>query len=178
MAYSKERKREIVAQYVDWVNSSQALIVTEYKGLSVKDLDQLRSKLREVGGEFHIFKNTFGKLAFEQAQLPVPEGYFEGSTAISFAFEDGPAMAKALMSFAAGTEFIKVKGGYLEKEPISPAEVKALAELPPLPVLRAILLGTIMAPASKLTRLFAEPGRQVAAVLKAYAEKDAAAEAA
>jgi large subunit ribosomal protein L10 len=178
LAISKERKSEIVAQYVDRANSSQALILTEYKGLSVKDLDQLRSKLRPVGGEFHIVKNTLVKLALEQAKLPVQEDYFEGSTAISYAFEDAPAMAKALMDFAKDTEFIKVKGGYLDKEPISAAEVNALAELPPLPVMRATLLGTLMAPASKLTRLFAEPGRQVAAVLKAYAEKDAAAEAA
>lgn len=178
MAISKERKSEIVAQYVDWADSSQALIVTEYKGLSVKDLDELRSKLRAAGGEFHIVKNTLGKLALEQAKLPLQEGIFEGSTAISFAFEDAPAMAKALMGFAAEKEFIKVKGGYLEKKPISPEEVKALAELPSLPVLQAKILGTIMAPASKLTRLLAEPGRQVAAVIKAYAEKDAATDAA
>jgi len=178
LAISKERKREIVAQYVEWVNSSQALIVTEYKGLTVNDLSQLRKKLREVGGEFHIVKNTFAKLALDQAELPVQEGNFEGSTAISFAFEDAPAMAKAFMDFAKETEFIKVKGGYLEKTVLSPEEIKALAELPPLPVMRARLLGTIMAPASKLTRILAEPGRQVAAVLKAYAEKDAAPEAA
>lgn len=178
MALSKERKNELVTQYVDWTDSSQALIVTEYKGLSVKDLDDLRAKLRTVGGEFHIVKNTLGKLALEQAQLPVQEGIFEGSTAISFAYEDAPAMAKTLMEFADENEFIKVKGGYLEKELISPEEVKALAELPSLPVLRATILGTIMAPASKLTRLLAEPGRQVAAVIKAYAETDAAADAA
>ncbi len=178
MAISKERKNELVAQYVEWADSSKALVVTEYKGLSVKDLDNLRAKLRTVGGEFHIIKNTLGKLALEQAQLPVQEGVFEGSTAISFAFEDAPAMAKALIEFAEEKEFIKVKAGYLERELISPEEVKALAELPSLPVLRATILGTIMAPASKLTRLLAEPGRQVAAVVKAYAESNTAADAA
>jgi large subunit ribosomal protein L10 len=178
LAITKEHKNELITQYVEWVDSSQALVVTEYKGLSVKDLDDLRAKLRVVGGEFHIIKNTLGKLALEQAQLPVEEGIFEGSTAISFAFKDAPAMVKTLMEFAEAKEFIKVKGGYLEKVPISPEEVKALAELPSLPVLRATILGTLIAPASKLTRLLAEPGRQVAAVIKAYAESNAAADAA
>lgn len=178
MAVSKERKSEIIAQYVEWVNSCQVLILAEYKGLSVKDMDQLRKKLREVGGEFHIVKNTLCKLAFEEAKLPMQEVHFEGSTAIGIAYKDAPSMAKALMGFANDTDFLKVKGGYLGKDPISPEEIKALAELPPLPVMRSRLMGTLKAPASQLTRIFGEPGRQVAAVLKAFAEKDAAPEAA
>ena len=83
-------------------------------------------------------------------------------------------MAKVIKDFARTSEFVKIKGGYLEKNLISAAEVMALADLPPLPVLRAQLLGTIMAPASKLVRTLAEPARQLAAVIKAYADKDAA----
>ncbi len=87
-------------------------------------------------------------------------------------------MAKVMKDYARTSEFVKIKGGYLEKKPISAAEVMALADLPPLPVLRAQLLGTIMAPASKLVRTLAEPARQLAAVIKAYADKDAATSAA
>lgn len=178
MAISKEHKREVVEQYFEWMEQSQALFVAEYQGLTMKDLDELRSKIREAGGEFHIIKNTLGKLAFEKAGIAFEEEQFTGSTAMGFAFEDAPALAKAMTNFAKSNDFLKVKGGYLNRAMISAAEVKALAELPPLPVMRAQLLGTILAPATQLVRILAEPGRQVAAVLKAYAEKDAAPEAA
>ncbi len=177
MAITKERKKELVAEYGEWISQSRILIITEYKGLTMKQLDELRRKIREVGGEFHIAKNTLGKLAVENAGLPLPAGFFEGSTAIGFTYEDAPAMAKAVNEFARISEFLKVKGGYLGQNPVSADQIKALAELPPLPVVRAQLMGTILAPASQLARTLAEPGRQLAAVLKAYADKQAAAEA-
>ena len=91
-----------------------------YAGLSMKDVDLLRNKLREVGGEFHIVKNTLVKLAFQQAGMPLPEKYFEESTAVAFAFEDAPAFAKVLTEFMKTSEVVKVKGGYLDKKPIPP----------------------------------------------------------
>lgn len=178
MAISKDRKKEVVAQYEEWVNASRALFVTEYTGMTMKDLDELRRKVREAGGEFHIVKNTLSKLAFTNVGLPLSEEYFEGSTAIGFAFEDAPAMAKAMTEFSRNTEFLQVKGGYLGKKQISSDEVKALADLPPLPVVRAQLMGTLLAPANQLARILAEPARQLAAVFKAMSEKEAAPEAA
>ena len=172
MAISKQRKDELITHYIDWVSRSQALIVTEYSGLSMKQVDDLRSKVREVGGEFHIVKNTLGKVAFEQFGLPDPGKLLEGSTAIAFAFQDAPAMAKVFMEYGRTTDFIKIKGGYLAKSLMSPAQVRALAELPPLSVMRSQLLGVLLAPAGKLVRTIAEPARQVAAVLKAYAEQE------
>lgn len=172
MAISKKRKDEVVEQYVEWMNKSRAMVVTEYVGLSMKDLDNLRSKVREAGGEFHIVKNTLSKVAFQKAGREEGKGYFEGSTAIAFAFEDAPAMAKTIADFAKSSEFLNIKGGYLQDKLLSQDDVKALADLPPLPVMRAQLLGTIMAPASKLARTLAEPGRMVAAVIKAYADKE------
>lgn len=174
MAISKKHKDELVTQYVKWVNQSQAMIVTEYRGMSMKQVDELRAKVRDAGGEFHIVKNTLGEVALKQAGLSLPPKLLEGSSAIVFAFRNAPEMAKVVNDYTRTSEFIKVKGGYLEKRSISAEEVKSLATLPPLPVLRAQLLGTLMAPASKLVRTLAEPARQLAAVIKAYAEKDAA----
>jgi large subunit ribosomal protein L10 len=174
LAITKERKNELIAQYSEWVSRSKALVLTQYLGLTMKDIDTLRAKVRENGGEFHIIKNTLAKLAFEQAGLPIPEGQFEGSTAIVFAFTDAPAMVKIVTEFAKTSEFLKIKGGYLEKQSLSPEGVKAVAELPPLPVVRAQLLGTLLAPAGKLVRTLAEPGRMIAAVIQAYAEPKAA----
>ncbi len=174
MAISKQRKEQLVAQYVEWLNQSQAMFVTEYVGLSMKQIDELRAKVRENGGEFHIVKNTLSKVAFDNVGLKLPQGLLEGSSAIVFTFKNAPEMAKIITDYARTSEFVKVKGGYLDRHYISPAEVTALAELPPLPVMRAQLLGTISAPASKLVRTLAEPARQVAAVIKAFAEKDTA----
>ncbi|MGD9092557.1 MAG: 50S ribosomal protein L10 [Anaerolineales bacterium] len=178
MAISKERKREIVTEYGDWIQRSQALIVTDYKGLTVKDMDELRKKVREAGCEYHIVKNTLTKLAFTDAGLSIEDEHFEGSTAIGFAFDEVSTLAKVMVDFAKDTDILKVKGGFLGEEVVSAAEIKALAELPPMPVMRAQLLGTLMAPANKLVGVLAEPGRQVASVLKAYAEQEATPEAA
>jgi large subunit ribosomal protein L10 len=171
LAITKEEKRDVVKEYTEWLKRSQALIVTEYKGLPMKDIDSLRARLRENGGEFHVVKNTLGRRALEDAGYQVKEDMFEGSTAVGFAFEDAPAVAKALADFARTSEFLKIKGGYLGDRVISTADVTALAEMPPLPVMRARLLGMISAPASQLARTLAEPGRSLAAVFKAFADR-------
>jgi large subunit ribosomal protein L10 len=174
LAITKERKNELIAHYSEWVNRSHALVLTQYVGLTMKDIDSLRAKIRENGGEFHIIKNTLAKLAFEQSGLPVDKAQLEGSTAVIFAFTDAPATVKAVTEFARTSEFLKVKGGYLGKQALSAEGVRALADLPPLPVVRAQLMGALLAPASKLARTLAEPGRMVAAVIKAYTESASA----
>jgi large subunit ribosomal protein L10 len=174
MAITKERKNELITHYSDWVKRSKALVLTQYVGLTMKEIDALRAKVRENGGEFHIIKNTLAKLAFEQAGLPVQKEQFEGSTAVVFAFTDAPATVKTVTEFVKSSEFLKIKGGYLEKQALTPEGVKALADLPPLPVVRAQLLGLLLSPASKLVRTLAEPGRMIAAVIKAHAEPEAA----
>lgn len=176
MAISKSRKKEIVADYAAWIKRSQAMILAEYKGLPMAELDILRSKMRDIGGEFHVIKNTLGQLAFKEAGLPLPEKLFEGTTAISFAFEDVPAVAKMITEYVKSSEFLKIKGGYLGTQVMNAAQVKSLADLPPLPVVRAQLLGTLLAPGSRIARTLAEPGRRVAAILKAYAERESAPE--
>ncbi|MGA2505346.1 MAG: 50S ribosomal protein L10 [Anaerolineales bacterium] len=173
MAKSKEQKETMLAKYVEWVNKSQAVVLVEYSGLKMSNLDAIRTKVREAGGEFHIVKNTLAKLALEKAGFKVPEDYSEKSTAIGFAFSDPAGFAKALTDATKGMEAVKIKGGFMGAATLKPAEVKALASLPPLPVMRSQLLGILQAPASKLVRTLAEPGRQVAYVLRAYSEKAA-----
>lgn len=175
MAISRERKEEVLAQYADWFKRSHAVILVEYTGAKMKDLDAIRSKVRDSGGEFHIVKNTLAKRAMEASGMQVPDGLMEKSTAVSFAFSDVAATAKALSEVTKGMEFAKVKGGFMAGQTLSASQVKALADLPPLPVSRARLLGVIQAPAGKLVRTLAEPARSLAAVFKAYSEKPAAA---
>jgi large subunit ribosomal protein L10 len=178
LAITKEQKREITAKYQGWLEQSKALVVAEYTGMTMKDMDELRAKVREAGGEFHVVKNSLIKLSLEETEVSFDESHFVGSTAIGFAFEDPPALAKAISDFAKESDFLNIKVGFLDKQMMSAADVTALADLPPLPVMRATLLSTLLAPATKLVQTLAEPGRQVAAVLKAYSESEAASEAA
>jgi len=173
LAKSKEQKETLLTQYMEWVSKSQAVVLIEYSGLKMNNLDAIRVKVREAGGEFHIVKNTLAKLALEKAGFKVPADYAEKSTAIGFAFSDPAGFAKALTEATKGMEAVKIKGGFMGAVTLKPAEVKALASLPPLPIMRAQLLGILQAPASKLVRTLAEPGRQVAYVVKAFSEKAA-----
>ena len=175
MALSKERKEELVAKYESWLQESEAVFLTEYSGLDMPAIDDLRSRIREAGGEFHIIKNRLGKLAFKAAGYEVPEDYLLGSTAIGVAFEDPPAVAKALAEFGEDNEAIKIKGGYLAGDHLVLEQVVRLATLPPLPAVRAQLLALILTPATQLARLVAEPSRQIAQVIKAYGDQGAAA---
>jgi large subunit ribosomal protein L10 len=177
LAKSKAQKEAMLAEYMEWLKKSQAVVLVEYTGLKMKDLDVIRARARENGGEFHIVKNTLAKLALEKAGYSVPADYADKSTAIGFAYHDIAAFTKALTEATRGMEAVKVKGGFLDAKVLSAAQVKSLASLPPLPVVRSQLLGVLQAPASKLVRTLAEPGRSLACVVKAYSEKAAPAAA-
>ena len=174
MALSKERKEQIQAQYKAWIEDSQAVVLTEYTGLTMTMIDELRAQVREIGGEFHVIKNTLGKRAFDEAGHNAPEEYWIGSTAFGVAFEDAAGVAKAIKDFGKDKPMIKIKGGLMDGELVPAEMLMALADLPPLPVVRGQLLGVISAPATKLARIIGEPGRSLAQVVKAHADAAAA----
>ncbi len=175
MALSKEKKQELLAEYEAWLAKSEAVFLTEYTGLTMPDFNELRKRIREIGGEFHVVKNTLGKRAFQNAGLDVPAEYLLGSTALGLAFSDAPGVAKAIADFAKEKEAVKIKGGFLGKQHMTQDAVMRLATLPPMPVVRSQLLAMFNTPATQLVRVLSEPGRQVAQVLKAFADKPAAA---
>lgn len=174
MAFTKERKAEIVTQYTQWVNKSQAVFLLEYSKMNMKAVDAARGKIRDAGGELHIVKNTLFKLVLENDGIPQPKGLLEGSTLVGFAFNDAASMAKVIAEVTKNSEVFKVKGGFLGKQVMNQIQVKSLADLPPLAVMRARVLGVLLAPAGQLVRTLAEPARSLAGVLKAYSEKDSA----
>jgi len=171
LAITKEQKAEILRTYSELIRKSEALVLIEYKGLNMKGIDPLRRKVREASGELHVVKNTLARLALEQAGHKVPADLWTQSTAIGFAFTDVPGVAKALTAAAKESEFIKVKAGLLGRQVLTAQQVQALAELPPLPIVRAQFLGVLAAPASRLTGVIAGGVRQVMNVVKAYADK-------
>src|SRR5688572_16810401 len=137
----------------------------------MKSLDALRAKIRETGGEFHVVKNTLARRVFADNNMELPKDFLVKSTAVSFAFNDPASTAKALTDGTKGNEFVKVKGGFMAGKTLSASQVKSLSDMPPLPVMRATLLGVLQAPAGKLVRTIAEPARGLAAVVKAFTEK-------
>ena len=171
MSITKEQKAEILRTYTELIRKSEALILIEYKGLGMKGIDPLRRKVRDASGELHVVKNTLIQLALEQAGHKVPADFVTKSTAIGFAFTDVPGVAKALTAAAKESEFVKVKGGLLGSQIMDVKQVQVLAELPPLPVVRARFLGLLSAPATRLTGVIAGSVRQVVNVVKAYADK-------
>jgi large subunit ribosomal protein L10 len=178
LAVSKEKKEATLENYAEWLKKSQAVILVEYTGAKMKDLDAMRAKIRESGGEFHVVKNTLARRAFADSGMNLPQDLLVKSTAVSFAFTDAASTAKALNEATKGKDFLKVKGGFMSGQPLNAAQVKALADMPPLPVVRAQLLGILQAPAGKLVRTIAEPARGLAAVVKAFSEKASEANAA
>jgi len=174
VAFSKEHKTEMLEQYEKWVQKSEAIFLLEFKSMKMKDIDTLRAKLRDAGGRLHVAKNTLMKRALDNAGIKSGD-LLEGSTLCGFVEKDAPAVAKAINDAIKGSEVFKVKGGFLSGNKLSSPDVKALGELPPLPVMRAQLLGVFNAPASKLVRTLAEPARGLAAVIKAHADQQSTA---
>jgi len=170
LALTREQKEQVLAQYAEWFDKSQAVVLVEYTGLKMKDLDAIRAKIRETGGEFHVLKNTLVRKVFEAREMSVSDALLEKSTAVAFAFNDAAATTKALTDATKGMEAVKVKGGFLNKQALDAAQVKTLADMPPLPVVRSQLLGVLQAPAGKLVRTIAEPARSLASVFRAYAD--------
>jgi large subunit ribosomal protein L10 len=150
LAITKERKQELVTQYTDLLERSQAVILTDYHGLNVAQITDLRRQIREVNGTYRVTKNTLIRLALEQAGLSVPEEWLAGPTAIGFCFEEVPAVAKAISEFASETEILTIKGALLGDRSIGEDQVQALANLPTVDVLQAQVLGTFVAPMSAL----------------------------
>jgi large subunit ribosomal protein L10 len=173
LAFTRKHKEDLLEEYRQWISESQAFFVMDYGNMTMRSIDELRTRLRsESDGHVHVIKNTLFKLALDEAGISYND-QFIGRSIIGFARSGAPEMAKVLNETCKGNIF-EFKAGYFEGKFLSVAEIKALAELPPLPVMRATLLGVLSAPASKLVRTLAEPARSMAAVVKAYSESDVA----
>lgn len=187
MGDPRPEKAAVVAEVKEKLDASNGLMLTEYRGLDVRSIAELRRALRDAGGEYKIYKNTLVRLAAKDAGLELDD-LLTGPTAIAFVGEradgsagDVAAVAKALKDFAKTNEALVLKGGVLDDQLLSADEVKALAELPSREVLLSQLAGAFQAPMSKFAGLLAAVPRDFAYGLQALIEKgggpDAAADA-
>jgi large subunit ribosomal protein L10 len=165
----KAEKERIVAELAERLKSTQTLFVADYRGLSVPEIDDLRTKLIEHGARFTVVKNTLTRRAAEAAGSEALLALLDGPTAIAFIEADGDmvAVAKALADSARTTKVLAIRGGILDGEPIGEEEVKNLATLPPLDVLRGQVLGAITAPLTTIVGLISAPVRDLLGLIDA-----------
>ena len=169
----KSDKERVVSELAERLKSSPTLIIADYRGLTMPQIDALRSQLLEHGARFAVVKNTLTRRAAEQAGVDALLALLEGPTAIAFLESEGDpvAVAKALSTVARETQVLVVRGGIMEGRVISGADVQSLAKLPPTDVLRGQLVGAIAAPMATVVGLFNAPLRDLVGVLQARIEQ-------
>ena len=165
----KEQKTRVVEQLTERLRDTETLMVADYRGLTMPEIDELRSKLLEAGARFTVVKNTLTRRAAEAAGRQEVLELIDGPTAIAFLDSEGDpaAVAKILNDTARTNDVLVIRGGLLEGTVVGDAEIKRLATLPSADVLRAQLVGAVAGPLTTVVGLFAAPLRDLVGVIDA-----------
>jgi len=169
----KEDKEQVVAELTERLRASDTLLVADYRGLTMPQIDDLRTKLLEHGARFAVVKNTLTRRAAEASGSDALLALLEGPTAIAFLDSGGDpvAVAKALVDAARDTRVLELRGGMLEGRPVEASEIESLAKLPPADVLRGQVLGAITAPLTGIVALFTAPLQDLYGLIDARIEQ-------
>jgi large subunit ribosomal protein L10 len=166
----KSEKEQLITELNEKFARAKTAVVAEFSKLDVATVTQLRKKFRDGGVDYKVLKNTLAKRAAKGTPLEVISDDFTGPVAVAIGYDDVVAPAKILQDFIKNLESIKVRSAVVEGKKVDAKGVEALAKLPGLPELRAMLLGMLNQPAGKLVRTIAAPGQQLARVISAHAE--------
>jgi large subunit ribosomal protein L10 len=169
------QKEQLVEVIKDRFAGSPNVLLADYRGLTVKELESLRVKLRESGAELTVYKNSLTEIAMRELALPSLSEYLAGPTAFVFAGEDPVAPAKALTAFAKEHKALELKGGLVENQVVDANSVKAIAALPSREELLAKLLGSMQAPIVGFARVLNGPVEAFARTVQAVADQKSAA---
>ncbi|MEA3055311.1 MAG: large subunit ribosomal protein [Actinomycetota bacterium] len=164
----------VVDEVKDKLSSSSAALLTEYRGMKVGELAELRRNLRKSGGEFKIYKNTLVRFAVRDLGIDIDEATLTGPTAIAFVDGDAAGVAKALRDYSRTNANLVLKGGVLGAKALTADETRALADLPSREVLLAQLAGALQAPLVKMAGLLQALPRNMAYGLKALIDQKVA----
>ena len=168
----KQEKERVVADLVERLRASDTLLVADYRGLTMPEIDGLRTEVLKHGARFTVVKNTLTKRAAEEAGVPELVELLDGPTAIAFVGDgDMVGVAKALNDTARQTKILSLRGGILQGKPMSAEEVRDLASLPPADVLRGQVLGAIVAPLSAIAALINAPLQDLVGLIDARIEQ-------
>ncbi len=173
-----EQKERVVEELTARMREAPAMIVTDYRGLTVTQVADVRRSLADAGATFHVAKNTLARIAAKEAERPDLIGLLEGPTAIAFVSADPAAAAKKLSELARQTRILQVRGAVMEGQTLSADDVRALGDLPPKEVLQAQVVGAVASPLQGAYNVLAAPLREFLVVLDQYISKRQAAEAA
>ena len=158
---SKEKKQSYIKDMTTQFDSSEAVIVAHYQGLTVKQLDELRSKMREHGIIFKITKNRITKLALEKTRCKDLSNLFSGPTAVALS-KDAITSAKILTNFSKENKNLKILGGIMGNDILDVAGVQNVATLPTLDEARAKIVGILSSPAQKIASILLAPASKIA----------------
>jgi large subunit ribosomal protein L10 len=169
----KEDKEHVVKELTERLKTSDTLLVADYRGLTMPQIDLLRTRLIESGARFSVVKNTLTRRAAEAAGADALLALLEGPSAIAFLEADGDmvAAAKALADAARETRVLAIRGGIMQGRTVSAEEVESLAKLPPIDVLRGQVLGAIIAPLTALQGLVTAPLQNLYGLIDARIEQ-------
>lgn len=166
-------KQKTIDEIRDKLSSASIAILTEFQGINVADVTELRKNLRNAGIDYKVYKNTLIRLAAEQMEITGIEKYLVGTTALAISQKDDlVAPAKLLKDFSAKHQHLKLKAGVLSNKAISADDINTLINLPPKEFIISMLLGGMQAPISKFLGVLQAPMRDFVTVLKAIADKN------
>ena len=167
---NKDKKNNYIKEMKDFFNETNSVLVTHYQGLTVKQIDELRSEMRKHGILFKITKNRITKLALADSKFKKIENLFSGPTAIAFS-QDAITSAKILTKFAKKNSNLKIIGGIMEENELSVQDVEKIATLPTLDEARAKIVGILTASAKNIISILLAPGSKIAILAHAKSKK-------
>lgn len=168
---NRTEKEAVIGEVTEKLRDARTTVLTDYRGLTVKDIAELRSDLRAEGIEYKVYKNTLVKRAANDLNISGVDEYLDGPTAMAFGYDDPVMPAKLLAAYAKRNKLLSIKGGLLDGSVINAAAVNSLATLPSREVLLAKLAGTLQAPITALANVLIAPIRGLARALNQVAEQ-------
>jgi large subunit ribosomal protein L10 len=149
----KEEKVRVISELHEKFNKATGLIFTDYRGLTVEEMSDLRNRLRESSFEYRVVKNTLAKRAADQTPADAARDSFTGPVGIAFSYDDPVLLAKKILEFSKSNEKLEIRGGIVEGGVCTPAEIKTISELPSREVQLSMLVGAMQSPMSKMAGL-------------------------
>jgi len=168
-----QAKAESIEALKERLGTAKTAVLTEYRGLTVRQLSDLRKQLKAAAGEYQVVKNRLARLAVKDSPLDPLAGHLKGPTGLVIARLDPVAVAKALQAFVKTNPALTIKVGMVEGKVLEPAELRALADLPSKETLRAQLVGALQGPMSQIVSLLEGPQRELVRVLEARSKGSA-----
>ncbi len=148
----REEKGRLIADLNEKFSKAKAAVFTDYKGMTVAELTELRSLLRKSSLEYSVVKNTFAKIASKDTSLSIASDIFKGPVGVAIGYDDPVLVVKKVLEFTKTNEKLQVKGAVVEGKLCDKREIKEIAELPSREILLSILAGVMQAPSSKMAR--------------------------